>query len=140
MSRYFGFNAPFLTTNGKLLERQVDDRLIKNDLLQLLLTAPGERVMRPDFGTGIRPYLFEQIDNTGIEILRQSILDAIEKFERRVTVSEVVIDRDDSNNLLNIKVYGQFAIDRFTVDGPPVRDSDLLVQLNIPTAKRNRLT
>lgn len=140
MAKFFGFNAPFLTKNGKLIERQVDDRLIKNDLLQLLLTAPGERVMRPDFGTGIRPYLFELIDDNGIQALKDNIKAAVEKFERRVTLADVVIVTDPGHNLVTIKVYGKFATDRFTVNGPPVTDSDLLVQLNIPTATMNRLT
>jgi uncharacterized protein len=35
----------------------VDDH-VRNLILQVLLTAPGERVMRPDFGSGVRQLVF----------------------------------------------------------------------------------
>lgn len=33
---------------------------IKQDLKMLLLTSPGERMMNPDYGVGVRNYLFSQ--------------------------------------------------------------------------------
>lgn len=33
---------------------------IKQNLKMLILTAPGERLMLPDYGVGLRNYLFEQ--------------------------------------------------------------------------------
>ena len=35
----------------------------KQNLTSLILTVPGERIMDPDFGVGIKKYLFE-LDNT----------------------------------------------------------------------------
>ena len=34
-------------------------RLIKQNLKMLILTAPGERVMEPEFGVGLRNFLFQ---------------------------------------------------------------------------------
>jgi hypothetical protein len=34
-------------------------RLFRQNLKMLILTNPGERVMRPSFGVGIKSYLFE---------------------------------------------------------------------------------
>lgn len=57
-SRFYGFNIPIF--NGKtILPFQTDERLIKNDILQLLLTSPGERIMRANFGCNIKPSMFE---------------------------------------------------------------------------------
>ena len=33
--------------------------LVKQNFKMLLLTNPGERIMNPDFGVGLRRYLFE---------------------------------------------------------------------------------
>ena len=33
---------------------------VEQNLINLLLTIPGERVMNPDFGVGLKKYLFEQ--------------------------------------------------------------------------------
>ncbi len=35
-----------------------EDQYIRDLIEQVLLTAPGERVMRPDFGSGVRQLLF----------------------------------------------------------------------------------
>ncbi len=35
-----------------------EDEYIRELIEQVLLTAPGERVMRPDFGSGVRELLF----------------------------------------------------------------------------------
>ena len=38
--------------------------LVRQNFKMLILTAPGERVMEPDFGVGIRNYLFESFSNS----------------------------------------------------------------------------
>lgn len=38
---------------------QTLDQVVHQNLKNLLLTAPGERVMDPNFGVGLRLYLFE---------------------------------------------------------------------------------
>jgi phage baseplate assembly protein W len=109
-STYFGFNPPFYR-DGRVMPVQTDERLIKNDLLQLLLTSPGERVFRPDFGTELRRSMFEPIDDFQVGNIKNSIARSIDQFEPRVRVSEIFIERDDENNQLNIKVYAALTID-----------------------------
>jgi len=138
MPLFYGFNSPFMGGKEKVLSRQVDEKLIRNDLLQLLLTAPGERVMRPDFGSPIRPFLFEQMTAADLSTLKDGIITAIEKFEPRVTVTDVTIESND-NGVLIITVFGYFQVNRFRT-GAKAIDSDVLVQLNIPTKTNNQMT
>jgi phage baseplate assembly protein W len=138
MAKYYGYNAPFMGGNQMVLSQQVDDRLIRNDLLQLLLTAPGERMMRPTFGTPIRRFVFESMTDSNINQLRSDIIAAIKQFEPRVIVSDVKMETTDDNNLLSIKVYGTFNLDPFV--GAPVTTPNLLVELNIPTKTSNPVT
>jgi hypothetical protein len=109
-STYFGFNPPFFRP-GRVMSVQTDERLIKNDLIQLLLTSPGERAFRPEFGTELRRSTFEPIDTFAIDTLRASIAESIRQFEPRVSTSDIVIERDDNNNQLNIKVFAALTID-----------------------------
>ncbi len=101
---FFGYNPPFIGGSQNILSRQEDDRLIRNDILQLLLTVPGERVMRPDFGVELRSFVFEQATDADIDILRSNVTRAILENDKRVTVEEVSIERDDDRNGINIKV------------------------------------
>jgi len=68
---------------------------IKSDLLVLLLTNPGERVMLPDFGTPLRKLVFEPNDPMIINQTRQMIAESIRKWEPRVQIQDILV----SNNI-----------------------------------------
>lgn len=65
---------------------------IRQSLHIVLATVPGERVMRPDFGAGIKQQVFGTIDETTITILKDAIGRAILFFEPRVKVEDIVAD------------------------------------------------
>lgn len=137
MARYFGPNFPFIGGKENILSLQTDERLIKNDLLQLLLTVPGERVFRPDFGTLIRSFLFEQIEYQGLGVLQQNIKNAVAKYEQRVILSDVNIEVDADNNLVNIKLYGTFNFNKNIFNN--IINGDLLIDLKLPMKASNPL-
>ena len=101
---YFGYNYPFYDKTF-VLPPQEGLRLIKNDLLQLLLTSPGERVRRPDYGTIIRASVFEPLDSALEANIRDSIREAIFLYEQRVDLKSIIIDRNEANYLMSITVY-----------------------------------
>jgi|9_EtaG_2_1085328.scaffolds.fasta_scaffold14486_2 hypothetical protein len=53
---------------------------VKQNLKNLILTSPGERVMIPEFGVGIRNFLFENIDSTLTGRVESAIVNQIEIF------------------------------------------------------------
>ena len=116
---YYGFNPPFLGGAENILSRQEDERLIKNDILQLLLTIPGERVMRPDFGVNLRNFVFEQMTTQDMNNLRSEIETQITIQEPRVVVDSVVVSRNDDENRLEIVIIVYFKRDpkrRMTIE------------------------
>jgi phage baseplate assembly protein W len=64
----------------------------------VLATAPGERVMRPDFGCRIWDLLFEPVTANLLGLMAQAVRDALTQWEPRVLVETVdtVPDREDS--------------------------------------------
>ena len=128
---------PFLSGSPgslRVLPRQEDERLIKNDLIQLLLTGPGDRVMRPEWGSPLRPFLFQQLDEESKSQLESDIRKAVGTYERRVTLTRVDIEFTD-DNFANLKLYGYFNYDRFNIpdERGSVDQGDLLVELGIST-------
>ena len=101
---YFGFNPPFIGGPSGILSRQEDDKLIKNDLLQLLLTLPGERVMMPNFGTELRATIFDQLDNATIEMLKRDVSQAIAQYEPRIEVRSILFRPDYDKHGLAIRI------------------------------------
>ena len=60
----------------------------------LLLTEPGERLMREEFGCGLRRFLFEPNTVTTRQLIRERVSQAIERWEPRVTVEEIQVEPD----------------------------------------------
>jgi hypothetical protein len=122
---YYGFNPPFLSavqttanTNPSntepnryrgILPRQVDMRLIKNDILQLLFTIPGERVHRPTFGTTLRSTVFEPMTDRIMSDLRSNIISAINDNEPRLINVDVQLAAVPTDLLLKVTVSGNMS-------------------------------
>lgn len=62
---------------------------IRQSLLMLLSTVPGERVMRPDYGCDLQRLLFWPNDATTAGLAIHYVRRAVETFEPRVDVLEV---------------------------------------------------
>jgi phage baseplate assembly protein W len=58
---------------GRLARERYYDDYLRGLIEQILLTAPGERVNRPDFGAGLRRYVFSPL-NDGSASLAQTIV------------------------------------------------------------------
>ena len=101
---YFGYNPPFVGGPSGILSRQEDDKLIKNDLLQLLLTLPGERVMMPNFGTELRATVFDQLDDATIEMLKMNVSQVISQYEPRINVKSIIFKPDYDRHGLAIRI------------------------------------
>ena len=75
---------------------------IKGDLLQLILTNPGERVMLPTFGTPLRQLFFEPNNEATKTKARELILTAISTWEPRIVVLALTIETYTDKNGYNL--------------------------------------
>ncbi len=110
---YFGYNPPFFGGKQGVLSRQSGPKIVQNDVLQLLLTSVGERVMRPTFGTILKASLFEPMTDGLVQDIQTNIANQINIFEPRITVQVNVI-RNDDKNMLQVVVQGFFTNDTST--------------------------
>lgn len=65
---------------------------IRQSILIILETAPGERVMRPNFGCGIHELVFAAMDSTTLQRIRSVVEEALRRCEARVDVLGVNVD------------------------------------------------
>jgi phage baseplate assembly protein W len=65
---------------------------IRQSILIILETSPGERVMRPNFGCGIHDLVFEAIDSTAIQRIRSVVTEALRRCEARIDVLNVTVE------------------------------------------------
>lgn len=98
---FLGCPYPLQTDVRGYFHVQSDLNQIRSDLLILLLTNPGERVMMPEFGTGLRDLIFEPNDPTLSLRAREMIIKSISTFEPRITVESIDITNSADEASLN---------------------------------------
>src|SRR4030095_345610 len=59
---------------------------IRQSIRIILETAPGERVMRPNFGCGIHDLVFAAVDSKTVQRICSEVEDALRRYEARVDV------------------------------------------------------
>jgi phage baseplate assembly protein W len=97
---------------GRLAQEQSFDAHVEQLVMQVLLTAPGERINRPDFGCGVKRMVFAPGGEVTATLAQATIYQALTKWLGDViTVTEVTVRADDAALLVRIgygvKVLGQ---------------------------------
>ena len=80
---------------------------IKNNLINYFLTNPGERPGNPEFGAGLRAYIFTQITEGNLDFLKEDIQNKLSTYFPSVGVEEVAVTANEDNNqiLVTIKYF-----------------------------------
>lgn len=79
-----GITYPLESGEYGVFNTAVDEELIQGNIIQILGTYRGERVMLPLFGSRIRDYIHDPADDVTLRLLRVEIIDAIKMWEPRV--------------------------------------------------------
>jgi phage baseplate assembly protein W len=106
-----GWNYPMaITVNGEFALAKGHHKL-EQAMRLILSTYPGERPMRPEFGSRLRDFVFQSatLDNAA-EVSRE-VTRSLQRWEPRVDVTTVDVDPDPSGTgLLYIDI-------RYTIKG-----------------------
>jgi uncharacterized protein len=84
-----GWSFPLMIGDGGEAALVADEDDIRQAIQIILATAPGERVMRPDFGSGLKALVFEPLNTTTIEMVSTRVSEALAQWEPRITVLDV---------------------------------------------------
>jgi hypothetical protein len=77
---------------------------IRQSIRIILDTDPGERVMRPDFGAGLRALLFEPMNTTTLALARHRVEQALVLWEPRIDSIAVTVEARHKAGRLDIDV------------------------------------
>ena len=88
----------------KDVARLFDVQAIKRSVKNIILTNKYERPFNSDFGCNLRGFLFENITEPLLVIIKDRVAMAIEKYEPRVSVEDVVVKNSSDPNGINIQV------------------------------------
>ena len=82
---------------------------VKANLINVLLTAPGERVNLPTYGIGLKNLLFEQ--DIDLESLQQKIQTQIEEFIPSVSLQNVSTGLSSDRHTVHISLVYSYDLD-----------------------------
>ena len=114
--------------HGKDIKVSYDEEAIKNSLINIFNTVPGERFLIPEFGSNLKAYLFQPVTKFTADAIGESVLDSITRWEPRVIVDYVnVIGKPTGTSIT--KDLGNFspAIQKYLKT--PVQDDEYIVNV-----------
>jgi len=94
------FNAPAVFKSNYLTRDA-----IRNNLINFFSTDPGERVFNPFFGSGLKKYVFENLDSVTNDFIKKLVVDETNKYFPFVSVAQVttIISEDTNSIKINLK-------------------------------------
>jgi len=81
---------------GKDMKVAYDLNAIRNSIVNLFNTSPGDRILLPDYGCSLKSYVFVNMSESTSRLLGRSIKTAIEQWEPRVNVVSINVDSYES--------------------------------------------
>ena len=81
-----------------------DEDSVKESLKNLILTDPGERLMQPFLGAGIRALLFENITPGVLKLIEERVKTTIRNYEPRAELIDVLVSSDIDDNKVSVAI------------------------------------
>ncbi|HYN86375.1 MAG TPA: GPW/gp25 family protein [Pyrinomonadaceae bacterium] len=77
---------------GRVEQISTLEEHVRDELIQLLLTNPAERLFLPDFGGGVRRLVFESADDATAGMAKAVITQSVTRYlGHRVTLEELTV-------------------------------------------------
>ena len=80
---------------------------VRQSILLILGTAPGERLMRPEFGCGIHDLVFASLSFGTLGRVQQAVNEALLRLEPRIDVTSIDVRPGGDGNVLLIHIQYQ---------------------------------
>jgi phage baseplate assembly protein W len=79
---FHALHFPFAidASTGRLARERFYDDYLRGLIIQVLLTSPGERVNRPDFGAGLKRYVFSPLGDASASLAQTAVHQALDEW------------------------------------------------------------
>lgn len=68
-----------------------NDESVREVMLNILLTRPGERLMRPEFGAGLMDFVHQPNNQTTRHLIADVVKKSLQQWEHRVVIEQVEV-------------------------------------------------
>ena len=96
---------PQFSRRSRAVDMVSEDEDIRQSLWILLSTSPGERIMNPAYGCGLKSLTFESISESTVTEIRDVVDRAVLFFEPRIRVDQIEVDVEEVyGGLINVRL------------------------------------
>jgi phage baseplate assembly protein W len=99
-----GWRFPPTPTGAGHFEMRAGGALVRQSVLVIIGTERGERLMRPDFGCGLRRYMMEPNTPATRAAIGRDVRAAIETWEQRVRLESVDVSPTDDPSAVLVDI------------------------------------
>ena len=99
-----GWSLPVSPNAMHTIEYAEGAEKVAQSIRIIIDTEPGERIMRPSFGCGLRRYLMRPNTSATRALIRHDVERGLAAFEPRIRVTEVAVDAGDDPALVLIRI------------------------------------
>lgn len=97
-----------IESNGNKNYRDIkvsyDERAIKNSLINIFNTIPGQRFLIPLFGSNLVSHLFKPVSVDRGRLIGEEMQRAIELWEPRVEIDRILVAGDPDSHTYNVEI------------------------------------
>ena len=86
------------------LKKAINVQAVMTSIDNILRTYRGERVMLPQFASGLRGIVFESMSDTLLKYLSQEVREMITLWDSRVTVTSIGISSNPDQQAIQVAV------------------------------------
>lgn len=90
---------------NKRLALHTNEQAVRRSLRNILSTNTRERLFNPEFGGGLRRFLFEDVSVMTTDLMKTAIIDSITQHEPRARVVDVIVVSNEFNHSYDVSVY-----------------------------------
>jgi len=99
-----GWNFPIQAGSDGEVVMALHEEDIRQSIRIILGTNQGERVMRPEFGAGLRSMVFQPLNTTTMSLVRHRVEEALIRWEPRIDNLTVAVTAETEQGRLMIDV------------------------------------
>lgn len=105
-----GISLPIKITDTAFNQTFFTIDQVRTNLNNLLLTKRGERLMQPQFGSGLQEFLFEPLTDEIADKIETEIINVISRWIPYVTIDSIEVDTTSERNNNMINIHLKFSI------------------------------
>lgn len=106
-----GLGQPLVPDAAGRLPQVAGPEKVRQSIFTILDTDPGERLMRPDFGCGLRRYLMQPNNPATRAAIQREIGQSLGRWEPRIQLIDVAVNPTDDRALVLIEIHYAHVLD-----------------------------